>query len=411
MKWNGPRAAWSAAGAALAAAALLLPATVADAGATIHVVRDGRALSLPTPPMVSGGQIFLPLRDLAAALGLAMQWDPATDTLYIGRGAPASQPPAAITLAARAPASPAPQAPATPPAPAGSTFTYDGLKYAATGLVARAYPGDQTNSGTDWIVGYSITDTSPTPIAVPATQLPVLFGSDGAQISADAALSGTAPSVINPGITFSSYEVFNVPSSASPADYDLGFAPTQIVGSQYYFGQPLKMALPADSGSTVKTPVNASYDLENVFGNSRNLTSEQVLTITDTVMSNAIAPDRTAPSYRPNTRFLIVDFTLKNTTSGDISINAGDFALNLDNEDTVTPYDVPSLPGYVQPTGLEAQGGVMVLTGTTFSGSLLFDLPAGTPTANPQLQFSANGQTRVVSLSPCVSGACPPVLG
>ncbi len=394
--------------ASLAAAAFLLPAAVANAssgsGSTIHVVLDGHTVTLPAAPIISGGHVFLPLRDLADALGLAVHWDPATDTVYLGGSAPASS--AATTIPLDAPASPPPV-----PTPAPTSFTYNGLQYSATGLVARPYPGDQTDSGTDWIVSYSITNTSSMPIPVPAMQVPLLFGSGGAQISANSSLSGTTPSVINPGITFSSYEVFNVPSSASPADYDLGITPTQVVGSQYYFGQPLKTALPPDGGTTEKTPVNASYDLENVFGNSHNLTSEQVLTIEDTVLTNAIAPDLTAPSYKPGTSFLIVDFTLKNTTSGDISINAEDFSLNLNDEDTIAPYNVSDLPGHIQPTGLETQGGVTVLTGSTFTGGLLFELPAGTPTANPQLQFSANGQTRVVSLSPCASGACPPVLG
>jgi hypothetical protein len=80
-------------------------------------------------------------------------------------------------------------------------------------------------------------------------------------------------------------------------------------------------------------------------------------------------------------------------------------------EDTIAPLDIPQLPGYIPATGLWTQGGVNVPGGATFTGSLLFPLPAGTPTADPQLQFFANGQTRIVSLAPCRSGACPPVLG
>ena|GEM_PF-1740949 len=406
FRWRGVQI---AAGVCLAltGAVLLLPAAAAnaDGNSTIHVVLDGRTVNLPTPPQLTGGHVFLPLRDLAAALELAVRWDPTTDTVYLGSGAPA--------LATGATAIPLDAPVRSPSTPAGSAFTYNGLRYETTGLVARPYPGDQNNSGTYWIVSYSITDTSSTPFSVPASEVPVLFGPNGSQIAADSTLGGTAPSVVNPGITFSTYEVFNVPSSAVPSDYALGFAPTQTVGSQSYFGTPLKMSLPPNSSSTDKTPVGASYDLENVFSNANthNLTSEQVLTITDTMHTTAIAPDLTKPSFKPDTSFLIVNFTLKNTTSGDINIAASDFTLDYNCEMSITPYNISYLPGYVQATGLQAQGGVTVLTGSTFSGSLLFEIPAGTPTTNPQLQFSANGQTRVVTLTPCQSGACPPVLG
>lgn len=391
--------------AALVGSALLLPAAVAtaDGSSTIRVVLEGRTVNMPSPPQSIGGHVFLPLRDLAQALGVVVRWDQATDTVYLGSGAPA---PTAVPLDA-------PASDPAPAAPSGTSFTYDGLRYEATGLVARPYPGDQNNSGTYWIVSYSITDTSSTPVALPASEVPVLFGPGGQQIAADGTLSGTAPSVVNPGITFSSYEVFNVPSSALPSDYALGFTPTQTVGGQSYFGTPLKMSLPPNSSSTDKTPVGAAYDLENVFSNAslHILTSEQVLTIADTVQTTAIAPDLTAPSFQPSTSFLIVNFTLKNTTSGDINIDATDFTLDYNGEESIAPYNVSYLPGYVQATGLHAQGGVTVLTGSTFSGSLLFEIPAGTPPTNPQLQFSANGQTRVVSLLPCMQGACPPVLG
>lgn len=389
--------------AALAGAALLLPTAGASAGgaSTVHVVLDGRTVHLPTPPQRIAGKVWLPLRDLAVALRLAFQWDPATDTVYLGSGAPASPPTVVATpLAARAPA-----------VPSGS-FAYHGLRYATTGLVVRPYPGGQSGSGTYWILSYSVTDISTTPVALPASEVPVLFGPHGSQTAADRTLSASPPTAVNPGITLSSYEVFNVPSSAVPADYALGFAPTQTVNGQAYFATPLTMALPPDSGTTDHTPVHASYDLENLFTNpnSSHPTSEQVLTITDTVQTTAIAPDLTAPSFRPDTTFLIVNFTLKNTTSGDISIAAGDFTLADNGETAIRPYNVSDLPGYVQATGLQAQSGVTVLTGSTFTGSLLFEIPAGTPRTNPRLQFSANGQTRVVSLSPCQT-ACPPVLG
>jgi hypothetical protein len=294
---------------------------------------------------------------------------------------------------------------------AGGTFTYDGLRYAATGLIVRPYPGPRSDSGTYWIVSYSITDTTVMPGAAPTAQVPVLFGPGGAEIAADGALGGAAPGVVNPGITWSSYEVFNVPAGASPAAYTLGFVPFQIVGGQYFAGAPLSMALPPSASATVRTPVGATYDLQNVFGSSGHPTSEQALTIGQVVETNAVAPDLTASSFDPTTSVWVVDFTLANTSSGDIGLSAGDFALDLGGEDEIAPADVPSLPGFVQPTGLQNPGGVTVPTGGTFAGSLLFEIPAGTPVGSPQLQFSANGQTRIVSLSPCAAGSCPPVLG
>ncbi len=393
--------------AALTGAVLLLPVAASASGKpAIHVVLDGRTLTLPTPAQWMGGQVFLPPRDLAQALGMPAHWDPATNTLYLGSGAPASTGGTMVPLAAGA------SGPVLPTAAARS-FTYRGLRYEATGLESRSYPGVHNSSGTYWIVSYSITNTSSTPVSIPASEVPVLLGPNGSQIAADTKLSGIAPSVVNPGITYSGYRVFNVPTAALPSGYALGFAPTHTVGGQSYFGMPLKTALPPNAAATDRTPVNATYDLENVFSNPsiHNLTSEQVLTITDTVQTTAIAPDLTHPSFAPDASFLIVDFTLKNTTSGDINVASGDFTLNYNGEVSIAPYPIRYLPGYVQATGLQAQRGVTVLTGQTFTGSLLFEIPPGTPTTNPQLQFSANNQTRVVSLSPCRSGACPPVLG
>jgi len=403
----------AAAGVVAAAAVALTAAGVsAQGGAPIHVVVDGHAVTLPASPALAGGRVFLPLRDLAALLGMAIPWDPATDTVYIGSAPPAATP-ATVRLAATSASAAAPASPAADPSapPAGGSFTYQGLKYTATGLVARPYPGEQTNSGTYWIVSYSITDTSSTPIAVPAAQALVLFGPGGSQIAADGALGGAAPTTINPGITFTSDDVFNVPASASPAAYRLGFIPYQVVGGQYYSAPAESMALPPDAASTVKTAVNDVYDLQDMFTSSKVLTSEQTLTIADVVRTNAVAPDLSAASFNPATSFWIVDFTLANTTSGDISVAASDFALDFGGEDTIAPDDIASLPGFVPPTGLQNPGGVTVPTGATFSGSLLFVLPAGTPTQNPQLQFSADGQTRIGSLTPCAAGACPPVLG
>jgi len=410
--WRSRRARWTVGvgGAVIAAAALVVPSAVAgaDGASAIHVVVDGYAVTPPTPPVLIGGQVLLPLRDVAEALGLSVHWDASTDTVHIGDGtgsAPAS--PTTIPLVATTTSA----APDPAAAPAGTSFTHNGLQYAAVGLVARPYPGDQTDSGTYWIIEYTITDVSSTPISVPAAQALVLLGPDGSEIAADGALGGAAPTVLNPGITFTSHDVFNVPSSASPASYALGFVPYQVVGSQYYAAKPLTMRLPGSSSSTTKVPVDATYDLQNMFSNAQEPTSEQTLTIADVVKTNAVAPDLTAASFKPDTSFWIVDFTLANTTSGDISLAAGDFTLDFDGENAIAPSKVSSLPGYAQPTGLQNATGVTVPTGRTFRGSLLFPIPAGTPTDNPELQLSAGGQTRIVSLTPCAADACPPVLG
>ena len=397
-------------GIAVAAAVLLTAAAAgADGGSGVHVVVDGHTLTLPTPPLVVGAQVFLPLADLAQVVGLPFRWDPASQTVYLGGASATSAAAGAVPLAATGVASDPAAAPAA--APAGGSFTYQGLDYAATGLVLRPYPGDQNNSGTYWIVSYSITDTASTPIAVPAAQALVLFGPGGTQIAADTPLDGAAPTTLNPGITFTSYEVFNVPAAASPASYTLGFIPYQVVGSQYYAAAPLSMALPPSGSTTLKTPVNTSYDLQNMFSDATEPTSDQRLTLGEVLQTNAVAPDLTAASFDPTTSFWVVDFTIANKTSGDISVAASDFALDFDREQSLAPADVASLPGFVQPTGLQNAAGVTVPTGTSFSGSLLFEVPAGTPTENPQLQFSAHGETRIVSLTPCQTGSCPPVLG
>jgi len=189
--WRSRRARWAiGVGAVVATTALVLPGAVASAGgaSAIHVVVDGCAVPLPTPPELIGGHVVVPLRDVAAVVGLAVHWDPATQTVSIGGPSAGSAPTAMPLVATSTSQDPAPAAP-----PAGTSFTYNGLKYAAGGLVVRPYPGEQTDSGTYWIVEYTITDVSSTPISLPAAQALVLFGPNASQIAADAALSGTAP--------------------------------------------------------------------------------------------------------------------------------------------------------------------------------------------------------------------------
>ena len=296
-------------------------------------------------------------------------------------------------------------------AAAGASFTYQGLRYEATGLIARPYPGPDPNAGTYWIVRYEVTDITDAPIAVPADQGLLLFGPGGAQLAPAAALGGAAPVSLNPDIPFSSDEVFNVPAGANPAQYRLGFIPYQVVGGQYFASTPQRMALPDDSGSTQTIHLNTTYELQNMFTNNHQATSEQNLTLNSLVETDAVAPELSAASFNPTTAFWIVHFTFTNNSSVDLSLAAADFVLDQGGEDTIAPLDIPQLPGYIPATGLWTQGGVNVPGGATFTGSLLFPLPAGTPTADPQLQFFANGQTRIVSLAPCQSGACPPVLG
>lgn len=368
----------AAAGAMVTAVLCVASAAGADAGPNITVAVNGRAVAFDAPPVMLNDHVYVPVRYLAAALGIPVQWDANSETVYVGT-VPES------------------------PGQVGGAFDYEGLHYATTGLVIRQYPGPQTTSGAYWIVSYAISNTGTQPVNVPQQQPALgLFGPNGVQLSPDTKLSGTAPDVINPGITFSSYWVFEVPEGALPTSYTLGFNTYQVVGSQFTT-TPISAALPGSSSTQADSPVGSSYALTNVWN-----AGVQKLNIDRVIQSTQIVPDLTPPSFTPGTAFWIVDFDINNPGPANISFSSGNFALNLDGYDAIAPDNVSSLPGYIAPSSLTQSGGVTLGPGDTFSGSLLFAVPSGTPTNDPGLALSINGQTRIVSIQPC-AGACPPI--
>ncbi len=377
------------AGAAAGTLALAVLGTAmgagADASPSIGVVLNGQPITFTSAPVMINNHVYVPVRDLAQALGIPVVWDASTDSVILGTAGSAAASSSASAVG-------------------GGSFTYEGLQYSATGLVAREYPGQQASSGVYWIVSYSITNTGIVPVDVPQAQPAlVLFGPGGAQLAPDTALSGVAPGTVNPGISFTSYDVFDVPSSAVPAAYGLGFDTYQVVSGQFTT-TAVSASLPAASSSTLRTTVGSSYAIQDVWN-----TAIQKLGIDQVVQTTAIVPDLTPQSFNPTTSFWIVDFDVNNPGPGDIAFNAGDFALNFGGSLSLAPSSVASLPGYVPATSL-AQG-VTVTAGNDFSGALLFAVPAGTPISNPALALSINGQTRIVSVDPCNAGVCPPIQG
>jgi len=353
----------------------------ADGSATISVVVNGQTVTFDSAPMLINDHVYVPIRYVAQALGIPVTWDQANETVYLGNS----------------------QAGSTA---LGGSFAYEGLKYSAAGLQMREYPGQQNTSGAYWIVSYAITNTSAAPVDVATTQPAlVLFGPGGVQLAPDSGNSGPGATTLNPGITYSSYDVFNVPTTAVPSAYSLGFNTYQVVNGQFTTS-PVSASLAPSSSTTVQTPVGSTYSLQNVWNGAI-----QTLSIGQVVQSTAIVPELTPPSFDPTTSFWIVDFDITNPGPDSISFSASDFALDFNGGLSIPAAAVASLPGYVPATSLTSPGGVTVTEGNTFSGGLLFDVPANTPTANPGLALSVNGNTRVVSLQACNAGVCPPVQG
>ena len=360
----------------------------ADASPAIGVVLNGQqvAFRAGAPEMIND-HVYVPVVDIAAALGLPVHWDQSTETVEIGVAAGAGGQTAAAV--------------------GGGSFTYQGLQYSVTGLVGRTYPGQPADSGTYWIVEYAITNQGTAPVDVPQAQPALgLFGPGGAQLSADSALSGPAPATINPGITFNSYDVFQVPGSAVPAAYRLGFD-TYSVSNGQFTTTPLDASLPQNTSTAQTQTVGASYALQDVWS-----PAVANLTIASVTRTTQIVPGLTPESFDPTTSFWIVDFTVANPGPGDISVNQGQLSLDFNNSLSIAPTSLPTgLPGYVPASSLGASGGVLVPAGQSFSGALLFTVPAGTPTSNPGLSVSVNGHTEIVSLQPCTNGNCPPIQG
>ena len=396
MARQGKMRGWMAAASALGFLCALVGTAVgasADTSPAIGVALNGQPLSFSAAPVIIGNHVYVPVRDIAQALGLSVTWDASTDTVELGGAAAGTGAPTGVG--------------GTAAGVGGGSFSYQGLTYAATGLVARTDPTAAAGSGVYWIVEYSITNDSTAPVDVPTAQPTLgLFGPGGVQLSADTNLSGPAPGTVNPGITFSSYDVFQVPADAEPAAYSLGFDTYQVAGGQFTT-TPMSAALPQNTSTVFSTNIGATYALQNLWNSA-----VQKLTIASVTQTTSIVPSVTASSFDPNTTFWIVDFDVANPGPGDITFNQGAFALEFNDSLSIAPTALPSgLPGYVPATSLSASGGILVPAGQTFSGALLFALPVGTPTANPGLSLTVNGQTRIVSLSPCTAGVCPAVQG
>ena len=352
---------------------------VAAGGAPIHIQVNGQAVTFDSAPVMINDHVYLPIRFVAQALGLPVHWDPSTQTVLIGT---------------------------VPTGAAGTTggFVYQGLRYAPTALSIRTFPGAGNTSGAYWIVSYSIANTGTTPVDVPQQEPALgLFGPGGVQLSPDAALGGPAPATVNPGITFSSYLVFEVPAGAVSAAYSLGFNTYQVVGGQFTT-TPLSAPLSVSGATEVQTPVGATYSLNNVWNSGL-----QQVSIGKVIQTTEIVPDLSAGSFNPATTFWVVDFSVTNPGPGNIGFSNANFALNFNNALSLAPASIGSLPGYVAASSLTAGSGVNLPAGATFSGSLLFAVAAGTPTTNAGLSLTVGGQTRIISLQPCTGGTCPPV--
>ena len=368
-----------AAAGALVTAVLGIAATVgADGGPNITVDVNGQPVTFDSPPVMINDHVYVPIRYIATALGIPVQWDGPSETVYVGAVPETS-------------------------GSVGGTFDYQNLRYATTGLVIRQYPGAQNTSASYWIVSYSITNNGTQPVNVPQ-QMPALqlFGPNGAQLSPDSNLSGAAPGVVNPGITFSGYLVFDVPAGALTANYALGFNTYQVAGSQFTT-TPVSAALPGSSSSQMVTNVGSSYALSKVWNSDA-----QTLNIYRVTQSTQVVPDLSPGSFNPSTSFWVVDFGVTNPGPSSVTFSASNFALSLGDYNSIAPLGVRALPGYIAPSNLTQSGGVTLGAGDSFSGSLMFALPLGTSTTGSGLALTVNGQTRIVSIEPC-SGACPPI--
>jgi hypothetical protein len=371
-----------------------LPAAAAAAAAQAvpppRVLMGGDPVALRPAPVLLHGVPYVSVQALSALLGVPVTWNPKTDTIEVGI-----------------------------PVATAHSFVFQGVRYAVTGLQERAYTGVQSTSGEYWIVSYELTNTTDTAVDIPATQPGlVLLGPRGAQYLADASLSGPTAGTLNPHLSFSSYAVFNVPTGASPAGYALGFDAYRATAKGFQ-PAPLGAALPASSAATHTTQLDATYTVSNLWDSD----AQDVL-LRALVRTSAVLPDLTAPSFDPTTSFWIVDFSIDNPGANPITLQASQFSLQFGDGATVPAYPVSDLPGYVPPNNLfgasggsaaggtgaaASSAGVTVPPGQVWSGALLFEIPATISTAQPGFAISVNGQQRVLPLTVCQAGVCPPV--
>lgn len=339
---------------------------------------NGRVIALAQPALLFAGQPYLPVVDLAQVLGVAVSWDAHHRVVSIGEGT-------------------------TTPL---HTFTFQGIQYSATDLQVRSYPSPHSTSGTYWIVQYALTNTTQHPINVGSTQPALrLLGPNGAQFSPDPTLSGPTAGTLNPQITFSSYLVFNLPDGANPALYRLGFNAYRVTAAGFTT-TTLSAALPTPTSRTKRVQVNLPYAVSGLWN-----ADVQSLLVRQIVETNAIVPDLTAASFDPKVQFWVVEFGVDNPGPETIHFSASDFALQFGSGLAIAPYQVSSLPGYVPPSNLQSSAGVTLAPGEVFNGALLFAVPGGTPTANPQLAITVNGQERVIPAGPCSGSACTATAG
>ncbi len=349
----------------------------------VRVVVGGNAMDVRPAPVLVHGVPYVSVQALAQILGVQITWDAKTDTIEVGA-----------------------------PAATGHTFLFQGVQYAVTGLQERTYTGVQSTSGQYWIVSYQLTNTTGTAVDVPGTQPGLdLLGPRGAQYLPDATLSGPTAGTLNPHLSFDSYAVFNVPAGAKPLGYALGFDAYRATAKGFQ-PAPLGAALPASSAKTTTSTLNATYTVSNLW----NSDAQDVL-LRSLVRSTAILPDLTAPSFDPTTGFWIVDFSIDNPGSQAITLAASQFSLQFGGGGSVAAYPVSVLPGYVPSNNLfgasgssgSSSTGVTVAPGQVWTGALLFEIPSTVSTAQPAFSITANGQQRVMALTGCVGGVCPPV--
>ena len=366
-------------GFAAAVGGALLAGTAGGAAAAakapaVTVRVNGQVVQLPEPPLVSGGKVYLPVADVADAFGVPVTWNGTRRVLDIGASGSA----------------------------AAIGFVFQGVAYAATGLQVRTYPGSQNTSTVYWIVQYQATNRGKQPVTMSSAQPPLLLiGPNGAEYTPDSTLSGPQPTTLNPGLTFDGYLVFDMPASAAPPAYALGFNAYRVTSSGFTSTR-LSTVLPANSVATGVQTINATYALSGLWNSS-----VQELLVRALVRTNRITPDLQPANFDPTTSFWIVDFGIDNPGPGAISFSASDFALGFSSSLSIAPYAVTSLPGYVPPSNLQA--GVTLAAGQVFNGAMLFVVPAGTPTSGPQLVVRVNGAQQAVALAPCPNGTCPPV--
>jgi hypothetical protein len=375
--------------AAALVAALLAPAAAAapaPPAPRVRVVVGDQTLTLDPAPVVIDGVPYVPAPAFAKALGIPVAWDPHAATLTVAGAAGSAH-----------------------------SFVFQGIRYAVTGLEARTYPGPGPTSGAYWIVQYSLTNVTRQAIDVPTTEPTlVLLGPGGAEYQADPTNSGPAPGVLNPGITFSSYDVFDVPAGAAPGAYALGFDAYRSTPHGFQ-PAPLGAALPPSTAQTTTTSLDATYTVTDLW----NGDVQEVL-LKRLVRTTALLPDLTPGSFNPTTSVWIVDLAVNNPGTTAITLAPSEFALTFADGATIAPYPVGPLPGWVPASSLYAvsstagpttpptPASVTVAPGTVWQGALLFEVPGTVATSGPALAITVNGAQRVLPLAPCPGGACPP---